>query len=434
MKRSRAPAGDESGFVLVGVVVFVIALTILGLSLFSLSGFEAQFLGHTLDEQQAFYTAQGGIERAKFALENPPFYLQNVSQDLPLEGVTDLVASQVQNGDTVSTGKVDWTATNYVRIRATGVSNGVSRTTEGWYSPQLADNYYKRLITTKGPIKVLEFSGPSDSLALPPILPTLRDKTVYLGGEIWEEDVADYANWKNHVAPAAPTGVKSGFLPSPEVTDFIDGRTSNALPADYNSNTNTFRLQGNSGQVSYFTSPSPAPAFDPNGFFTLWHIQIPALSQPPTIRVQGYAVWLFPKGVRFDGPVTVLGGPNSCLVIVAGPNGSLPFYTKNGIWFFDGLSSTIPIILVSDGTVLLENFYGSPGTMLTSQLSIFAQEVQLTGPLAPLNQRWELYHTPGDPIDDRIDFLVSQNALPNTKPGSDHKLTLVADTWRDLTP
>ena len=41
--QSNVP-GEASGFVLVGVVMIALALTILGLSLFSLSGYESQFL------------------------------------------------------------------------------------------------------------------------------------------------------------------------------------------------------------------------------------------------------------------------------------------------------------------------------------------------------------------------------------------------------
>ena len=42
--RDRSPRHGESGFVLIGVVIFVLALTIIGISLFSLSSYEAQFL------------------------------------------------------------------------------------------------------------------------------------------------------------------------------------------------------------------------------------------------------------------------------------------------------------------------------------------------------------------------------------------------------
>src|SRR5882762_4373424 len=77
--RSGAAPSAGKGFVLVGVVMFVLALTILGISLFGLSTYEAQFYGESSNALQAFYSAAGGIERAKFVL---------VSQKT-LESVTD---------------------------------------------------------------------------------------------------------------------------------------------------------------------------------------------------------------------------------------------------------------------------------------------------------------------------------------------------------
>jgi len=65
----RRPIRSEaSGFVLVGVVMFVLALVILGLSLFSLSSYEGQFVERTKESDAAFYAASSGIEHAKFAL------------------------------------------------------------------------------------------------------------------------------------------------------------------------------------------------------------------------------------------------------------------------------------------------------------------------------------------------------------------------------
>ena len=63
-----AVGGTDRGFVLVGVAMFVLVLTILGLSLFTLSGFEAQFFARANERAEAFNTAASGIERARFAL------------------------------------------------------------------------------------------------------------------------------------------------------------------------------------------------------------------------------------------------------------------------------------------------------------------------------------------------------------------------------
>ena len=66
-----------------GVVMFVLALTILGISLFGLSSYEAQFFGTSSDGSQAFYSAVGGIERAKFVLARKKHY-EDVALNLPL--------------------------------------------------------------------------------------------------------------------------------------------------------------------------------------------------------------------------------------------------------------------------------------------------------------------------------------------------------------
>src|SRR5258705_342375 len=48
--------------------MFILALTILGLSLFALSSYEGQYMNRSLDSDQALYTAESGIEHAKFVL------------------------------------------------------------------------------------------------------------------------------------------------------------------------------------------------------------------------------------------------------------------------------------------------------------------------------------------------------------------------------
>src|SRR5262245_6741389 len=98
MKRPTAPwLKSERGFVLPGVVMFVIVLTILGLSLFALSSYEAQFMNATLDETQAFYLANGAIDRAKFLLTST-YQLQIVSANRGA-GVDSAIAIQDPYGN-----------------------------------------------------------------------------------------------------------------------------------------------------------------------------------------------------------------------------------------------------------------------------------------------------------------------------------------------
>ncbi len=62
MKALTPATRPERGFVLVAVVMFVLALTILGFSLYGLSSYEGQFLSRSLATQQSLYRAEGGQE------------------------------------------------------------------------------------------------------------------------------------------------------------------------------------------------------------------------------------------------------------------------------------------------------------------------------------------------------------------------------------
>src|SRR5436309_4094894 len=99
--------GSGRGFVLVGVVMLVLALTILGLSLFSLSSFESQFLGRSLDGACAFHAANGGLDRARFALAATES-LQSVRAGLPEHVVSTTAFQEQEPGDTLTTGQVLW--------------------------------------------------------------------------------------------------------------------------------------------------------------------------------------------------------------------------------------------------------------------------------------------------------------------------------------
>ncbi len=85
-RRASPSAGAQRGFALVGVVMFILVLTILGLSLFSLTGYESQFMQRSLDRAEAFHAAAGGLDRARFALTRLE-QLAAVKQGLPLDAI-----------------------------------------------------------------------------------------------------------------------------------------------------------------------------------------------------------------------------------------------------------------------------------------------------------------------------------------------------------
>ena len=132
MNRDRS----SQGFVLVGVVMLVLALTILGLSLFSLSSYEAQFLRQTRDSEQSFVSALGGLERAKCLLDATD-NLGSVKASMPgIENVTAAVAIQDPfGGGPDSTGAVDWDGAN-ILIQVRTSYRGQQRIVQAVFDPE----------------------------------------------------------------------------------------------------------------------------------------------------------------------------------------------------------------------------------------------------------------------------------------------------------
>jgi len=126
--------------------------------------------------------------------------------------------------------------------------------------------------------------------------------------------------------------------------------------------------------------------------------------------------------------------PKACLVIVAGP-GTDPF-TSNpsldpGIWFFGGgLASSIPVILVSNGQVFIEQVFNFADPTSVTKLSVFSRYLFLNGPnqVAVLNPKMTLGHD--SRMDATIDTLMVHGALPNSTRVSGVPYTLVPGTWR----
>ena len=122
MSRPVRRAHAEAGFILPGVVMFVLVLTIIGLSLFSLSSYEAQFLHQTLRKTEAFYEASSAIDRARFVLMST----RNLSSVSAMSGTGSIeYAVAVQGND--STGTVDWNSEDSVLVRVRTNKNNEKR-------------------------------------------------------------------------------------------------------------------------------------------------------------------------------------------------------------------------------------------------------------------------------------------------------------------
>jgi hypothetical protein len=417
----RSPRPGEAGFVLIGVVIFVLALTIIGISLFSLSSYEAQFLQRSIDGEQAFQSAVGGIERAKFALAQTDS-LPSVTENLP-ENVTAARAIQMQSSGPDSTGPVEWVPGRTVLIRVTTEVNGQRRTVEGNFDPGVAQGYYSQLVTVGGGIEVRSVGT---------YVPTDRSNTVYLGGTVWESSPQPTTTWTSILAAGPDSIQKSPLVPAPGTDAFFAQHYAASQPATKvtpGANPPRYRLDVGGPDVGYFRSPDES-----NTNYSLFE-PFPGIIQ---IHVRGLAVWLLPRGIRFDYRPTIsgIGSPgDDCLVIVAGRTGPVadPENPDAGIWFNGGLETEIPVILVSSEKVLIwhgNNHVGSETNTRADDIAIFARSLSLMGPNVG-EGTVELRRQPGGPLDSRfLGQLVSDDALPDIGGSNGHHLTLIPGTWQ----
>ncbi|MBI5709849.1 MAG: pilus assembly PilX N-terminal domain-containing protein [Candidatus Eisenbacteria bacterium] len=415
----------ESGFVLIGVVMFVLALTIIGISLFGLSSYEAQFFSRSEDQTQAFFVAQGGIQRAMFAISWSDS-LGTVMGNLP-PGVTYAVAMQDKGGGFVdSTGPVAWgDPTKPVVIRATARVGDATRTLQARYFATEGENYYKRLLTSTRTIVVSDTN---------PDYPTRTTcGTVALNGNVWlggSGSAAD-SSWMGCVGSwsGSPPVEHPPAIPTPEVTTFLAAHPGGSTP-EYKDegNTRELKFKGTPGNVKYYRGPTTGSDFTFHEDKRL------------KVEVKGYAIWMLEKGARFDQVVDIKGegeGENkSCLVIIAAP-GQDSYGETAGVWFFGGIrSSEIPVILVSNDKVIVEHHF-NPNNLFgyANDLSIFARDILIMGPLkvSPPDPQYTLTltYTP-ETLGPLIDLLSQRRALPNaTDTGY---FTLDSGSWQELTP
>jgi hypothetical protein len=409
-------APGQRGFVLVGVVTLVLALTILGLSLFSLSSYESQFLNRSIDEMQAFHCAQGGLERAMYALAVPPYRLEDVGQNLPLEHVTAAEARQLQGSDTVSVGPVVWDGEDVV-IRVTAEYRGETRTVEGRYRPQKLENYYKRLVTSAGGIEVNPTFNDGK-------VAQDRSQTVSLwGGGFWQND-AD-TSWTSVTSSYAPHGIRIGSAAVPDVASFIAAHWAQArLPDDFEieSERHLHLESPSDDEVGYFRWEDSGGTW---GFEDQRRI---------TIHVQGRVVWMFDRGFRFWNDVTVRreGQGDAALVMVARPNLRDQDHPEAGVWFWGGLASSdsVHVVLVSDGSVRCEQINNPQRSLEAKSVSIFAGRAIFTGPEPG---KFMSIARPAA-ADTAIDWLAAHAALPNTHGAAAAQFALVPGTWREASP
>lgn len=406
---------SEPGFVLIGVVVFVLALTILGISLFGLSSFEAQFMTGSIDDSQAFYAASGGIDRARFAL-TATGRLESVQVNLP-QWVDSTVAYQQQSSDTVTSGPVEWGGDD-ILIRAWAHEKGRTRVVEARFDPAINDDHYRRLFTVSRSVDVADMSGS-------------RART-QLSGEIVLPVGAD-TSWSPGTPTADPTGLVPALqrpiieraVPAPDLTTYFAQHWGAAQPVDETTiEANRAYLFTSNGAVPRYYSSAGSAA---NNF----SVYFQGIGANPTFTVSGPVVWMLDKGFRSDTRVDIVPDPlrtDNVLIMVAKP-GTDPGYPDNAIWFFAGLHSpSVPLFLVSDHAVWIEFFNNPAGFGYVGYLSVYAQDVRVLGPFdVSTSTIVQLVHPIGP--DALVNQLTALDVLPGQAGFEGQDLSFIPNTW-----
>ncbi len=433
-RRPETPIRREGGFALVGVVMFILVLTILGLSLFSLTGYESQFMQHSMERAEAFQAAAGGLDRARFALMSTEI-LASVKQGLPLDGVTYAFARQ--GNDT--TGPVHWMGplAKDIVIRVKAEKNGETRFLEAIYSPDRARSLYRHLMA----LSAVDSAGlvvfRRDPVNKNPSPDEPNYRATYLSGEVWQNDLSTSSirplgypeQW---TSPA----VTIGGVPEPELDSYFLQHFAGATEATDPGASDHYILDAASApdQVGFFRSTWVSGDWSLN------------MTHPePQVQVNGTAIWLFERGLRSERTVEVSGSgnPNDMLVLVAKKQTTDSDDPGAGIALLGSIDSpSVPVVLVSNGGVLVENRAWSQQAdydraTTVSYLSIFARYARILGPDPgpdpSTGPRLTLGHQNGDPADLLLDKLTDLGLLPNTGGGPKGKLRFLTGSWREVT-
>jgi hypothetical protein len=445
MNAPPSSTSRERGFVLVGVVMFVLALTILGLSLFALSSYEGQFVSRSSTSSDALDVAMSGLEHAKFVLASRG-RLEDVGTSLYPAGVVYASARRADDPAPADTTGALFSPTDSsnITIRVLANVDGERRMVEAQYKPDQTPQLYKRLMTIQDSLIVRH-----DASTDPPDTNSWSAcDNYYFQGEIYEGGHAG-TSWRSCVRGLSASSRSNVTLPLPDVQAFFGehlyaaGTRDAGIPVDRTGHNDlSYYLDtGNApaGQVNYFRTENA----DTRGLCSLY---IPSDGRQ-FFRVKGWVVWMLPQGLNSYGRVRVVGTTgNDCLVIVAGasqdPDCPYPYdYGRYlGIEFSQSFnansnfSAPVPVILVTDGWFLNEHWHRTFRDSDADYLSVFAKSAGFWGPEDP--NTMTLRHNSWDSNDDPgglIDKLCDLGALPNAQSGS-LAFRSVPGTWRELNP
>ena len=438
MKRPPSDSG-ERGFALLGAVMFILVLTILGLSLFSLSSFESQFMTDSFDRAEAYHAALGGLDRALFALTRGNT-LASVKYGLPLDDVVYAVAKQGNDTTDVVRWSGPWATAVTVRVKAQ--HRNQTRFLEAQYIPQQMRSFYRNLMTLSAAdtglyvyrIDLRDQSYPQEQ----------NWKATYLSGKVVQNAAnapVDLIYPLGAPPPSVPPlELTIGGAPDPIVGSFIavHGAAPGTIdvPKQAGSNPYVLNALGAPDSIAFFRTAGPDGD---------WSLDMDVSN--PRVNVSGTCIWLFDRGFRVTGTLQVQGGtaPSDMLVLVGGRQTGDSEDPGAGLGLFGSIHSpNVPVILVSDGNVLVE--HRDPGGTWTDDnnpsaincLSIFARSARIMGPDAnyvydATGAKLVFGHPANHPANALIDRLVDLGYLPNTQGAVKGKLSPIAGRWREVT-
>ena len=421
------PAPDERGFILVGVVTFMLALTILGLSLFALSSYEAQFFVASATREQSLQNSESGMELVKALLAAPAARLENAHRAEGQMGITHAFAYQWRSPletDTTSTGPIDWDSTMVIVVAAR--SGGVERTLQARFIPGVVENPYQRLLTAGQGITVNTSNSTSPS-------------TMRLWGRVWQPVTADADTaWTDDVDWNTGRPIQRGTPPAPLTDEFVADRLPGVEPDNDLDDHNSYRItfKGSTSSATFFKSPDSPKDNDADEDHEFYDYTFYA-NDDLDLHVKGIAVWVVPAGVCVRGEVKVDAVDDevpSTLVIVADPNGRDPGNSDRGIWFKGGLDvrEGVKVYLVSRGDITVVHRYDSESDQNARTVSIVAGgRIEIGGTKSSYS--FDLGYEPSS-MDELADELLALGALPQVAGGSGANFVMARQSWLETTP
>lgn len=413
---------EQGGFVIVGVVMFVLALTILGLSLFSLSTTEAQFMGNESDDIQAYLSAMAGMQRAEWVITKATNgQLPAVKNNLPPDVV--YTRAMYADGSQDSLTQIDWTKPKTVQILVVATHGVATHRVQATFLPIKGPEIYRHLLSISDPspgaIQVPITGGPDN---------TVRNTQTYLDGAVWQN--SSDQSWATRAQTTLGHPVTTGGLPTPDVVSYFAAHPPASAPpfGDQNGSNHQWSMVASS-PYSFFSTPSGLQN-DPN-----YSCFLQSGGAQPQISVGGTAIWLVPKGLRFYSNVLVHAlTPAATLIIVAQQNTDTNDEPDVGIWFFGGIQVDpgVSVFLVTDAKVKIEHYNGLTNSTAMGYVSIFAKDAFLMGPPPGYNMTLanpiSLVPNQLDPV---LEPLYQLGLLPNTDAGEGAELQPIAGTWSE---